>query len=132
MGKLTKILATLLLLLCALFIARASMQSSLEETAARYKAVEASVRSITRLKLEWENNAAARSNVANLFASESYRKLGTIAQTPQGIKAELKGLNAQTFGYLTRQIFESRAIVKAMRVDRRNDEAVDLMLEIVW
>ncbi|MDR0746310.1 MAG: hypothetical protein LBE89_00260 [Helicobacteraceae bacterium] len=131
-GKFTKILIALLLLLCALFIVRASMQSSLDETAERFQAVEAAVRSITRLRLEWEGGGASRSSVSNLFASESYKKLGVFVQTPQGIKAEFKGMNAQTFAYLMRQIFESRTIVKAMRVDRRGDEAVDLTLEIVW
>jgi predicted negative regulator of RcsB-dependent stress response len=130
--KLFWILAAFGLLLAALFIWRQYANAELESVKEQSAQMLSRIETISRLRNEWEKNPSARSRLENLFNSDSYKRLGTISASANGVKAELSSLDARLLNHLTRQLFESPVVVKTFVVTRKGDEAADVSLEIVW
>lgn len=119
-------------MLGALFIMRMSAISDLAAASEAHAKTAVGISRISRLKAEWDNNAAVKTRVNNLFASEAVRKLGSVQTTQTGLKIELRELDTQTFTQIMRQLLETAVAIKTLDIKRKSDESVDLALEIVW
>lgn len=129
--NLTWLFAAFAAVFAVLWLMTLSARAALEETRTAHAKTLQSVERIERLKKEWEQNPAARGRVESLFNEERFKRLGgTVQKTPAGFKAEFKGLDATLVNALSRQLLQAPVPVKSLQMERRGDQAVDLVLEV--
>lgn len=119
-------------LVALLFALRLNAVHTLNESSEDFTLTKERVIKIARLKSEWDANPAARSRVNNLFSNEALRSKGTVQQTQTGIKAELRGIDAQTVTMIFRQLLESQVNVKSFVIERVSEESTSVTVEILW
>ncbi|GHS87033.1 hypothetical protein FACS189487_02390 [Campylobacterota bacterium] len=132
MVKFWHIILALVVVLLALIFWRVEAENSMREAVEKRDEAAFYAEKIGRLRSSWENNQAVKQKTQQLFGEEPFKSLGNTQITQQGLKAELKNLDAQMINRLTRQILEQPVQIKSFAIERKGDEAADISLEIVW